>query len=84
MLVSDHVHHRIIAARHTTACVFIRQTLARRRSGQGRTVVLANCAVHRARVAPIIITTDSGFNDVSTIRGEPPNIIWLRIGNSTT
>lgn len=31
-----------------------------------------------------IVTKDSDFNDVSTLRGAPPQIIWLRIGNSTT
>jgi predicted nuclease of predicted toxin-antitoxin system len=31
-----------------------------------------------------IVTKDSDFNDVSTLRGAPPKIIWLRIGNSTT
>ncbi len=29
-----------------------------------------------------IVTKDSDFNDISTINGFPPHIIWLRIGNS--
>lgn len=31
-----------------------------------------------------IVTKDNDFNDLSTLRGAPPKIIWLRIGNSTT
>jgi predicted nuclease of predicted toxin-antitoxin system len=31
-----------------------------------------------------IVTKDSDFNDVATLRGAPPKIIWLRIGNCTT
>jgi predicted nuclease of predicted toxin-antitoxin system len=30
-----------------------------------------------------IVTKDSDFNDVAAIRGAPPKIIWIRIGNST-
>jgi len=32
----------------------------------------------------MIVTKDSDFNDVSILRGVPPKIIWLRIGNCTT
>lgn len=31
-----------------------------------------------------IVTKDSDFNDMSTLQGAPPKIIWLRIGNCTT
>jgi predicted nuclease of predicted toxin-antitoxin system len=31
-----------------------------------------------------IVTKDSDFNDVSALRGAPPKIVWLRIGNCTT
>lgn len=31
-----------------------------------------------------IITFDSDFIDISTLRGFPPKIIWLRIGNTST
>jgi len=32
----------------------------------------------------IIITKDSDFSDVSVLRGFPPKVIWLRLGNCTT
>jgi predicted nuclease of predicted toxin-antitoxin system len=32
----------------------------------------------------IIVTQDSDFNDISTIRGFPPYVIWLRTGNAKT
>lgn len=32
----------------------------------------------------IIVTKDSDFNDVSILRGFPPKVIWLRMGNCTT
>jgi len=32
----------------------------------------------------IIVTKDSDFNDVSVLRGFPPKVIWLRLGNCTT
>ena len=31
-----------------------------------------------------IVTKDSDFNDLSALRGAPPKIIWVRIGNCTT
>jgi predicted nuclease of predicted toxin-antitoxin system len=31
-----------------------------------------------------IVTKDADFNDMSTLRGAPPKIIWIRIGNCTT
>lgn len=32
----------------------------------------------------IIVTKDSDFGDVSVLRGFPPKVIWLRLGNCTT
>lgn len=29
----------------------------------------------------IIVTQDADFNDLSVIRGYPPYIVWLRVGN---
>ncbi|EFO79776.1 hypothetical protein OSCT_2374 [Oscillochloris trichoides DG-6] len=31
-----------------------------------------------------IVTKDLDFNDLSALRGAPPKIIWIRIGNCTT
>ena len=31
-----------------------------------------------------LVTKDSDFNDLTTLRGFPPKVIWLRIGNCTT
>jgi predicted nuclease of predicted toxin-antitoxin system len=31
-----------------------------------------------------IVTKDADFNDIATLRGAPPRIIWLQIGNCTT
>ena len=31
-----------------------------------------------------IVTFDFDFIDLSTLKGSPPKIIWLRLGNSTT
>lgn len=31
-----------------------------------------------------IVTFDSDFIDISTLKGFPPKIIWLRTGNNTT
>lgn len=31
-----------------------------------------------------IVTKDSDFNDLVLIRGFPPKVIWLRLGNCTT
>jgi predicted nuclease of predicted toxin-antitoxin system len=31
-----------------------------------------------------IVTKDSDFNDMSVLRGVPPKVIWLRLGNCTT
>jgi len=31
-----------------------------------------------------IVTFDSDFYDLSVIKGVPPKVIWLRIGNSST
>jgi len=32
----------------------------------------------------IIVTKDTDFNDISVMRGFPPKVIWLRLGNCTT
>ena len=32
----------------------------------------------------IIVTKDSDFSDVSVLRGFPPKVIWLRLGNCIT
>jgi predicted nuclease of predicted toxin-antitoxin system len=32
----------------------------------------------------IIVTKDSDFSDVSVLRGFPPKVVWLRLGNCTT
>jgi predicted nuclease of predicted toxin-antitoxin system len=31
-----------------------------------------------------LVTKDSDFSDLSALRGFPPRVIWLRIGNCTT
>lgn len=31
-----------------------------------------------------IVTFDSDFYDISLLKGYPPKIIWLRVGNATT
>src|SRR6266481_4563558 len=31
-----------------------------------------------------LVTKDSDFSDLSALRGFPPKVIWLRIGNCTT
>jgi predicted nuclease of predicted toxin-antitoxin system len=31
-----------------------------------------------------IVTKDADFNELSTLRGFPPKIIWIRVGNCTT
>jgi predicted nuclease of predicted toxin-antitoxin system len=32
----------------------------------------------------VIVTKDADFDDMSLLRGFPPKVIWLRIGNCTT
>ncbi len=32
----------------------------------------------------LIVTRDSDFSDTSAVRGFPPKVIWLRLGNCTT
>jgi predicted nuclease of predicted toxin-antitoxin system len=32
----------------------------------------------------IIVTKDADFGDLSLLRGSPPKILWLRLGNCTT
>ncbi|MEN9517798.1 MAG: hypothetical protein RLZZ381_386 [Cyanobacteriota bacterium] len=32
----------------------------------------------------IIVTKDSDFSELSLLRGFPPKVIWIRIGNSAT
>jgi predicted nuclease of predicted toxin-antitoxin system len=34
--------------------------------------------------ACVIVTKDADFNDRSLLRGFPPKVIWLRLGNCTT
>ncbi len=43
-------------------------------------MVWAYAAVHDMA----IVTKDSDFSDLSVLRGAPPKVIWLRIGNCTT
>jgi predicted nuclease of predicted toxin-antitoxin system len=31
-----------------------------------------------------IVTKDADFNDISSVKGFPPVIVWVRIGNCTT
>ncbi len=31
-----------------------------------------------------IVTKDSDFNDIAVLRGPPPKVVWLRVGNCTT
>jgi predicted nuclease of predicted toxin-antitoxin system len=31
-----------------------------------------------------IVTRDSDFGDLSVLRGFPPKVIWVRLGNCTT
>lgn len=31
-----------------------------------------------------IVTKDSDFSDLSVLRGWPPKVVWMRIGNCTT
>jgi predicted nuclease of predicted toxin-antitoxin system len=37
-----------------------------------------------AREGYTIVTKDSDFTDLSDLRGTPPKVIWIRIGNCTT
>ncbi len=32
----------------------------------------------------VIVTKDEDFNDLSVMRGIPPKVIWLQLGNCTT
>jgi len=32
----------------------------------------------------VIVTKDVDFSDVSVLRGFPPKVIWIRLGNCTT
>ena len=32
----------------------------------------------------VIVTKDADFSDISVLRGFPPKLIWLRLGNCTT
>ena len=31
-----------------------------------------------------IVTKDEDYNDLSVVRGSPPKVLWLRLGNCTT
>ena len=58
-------------------------------SQQVRTVGLENAADleiwEYARINGFtIVTFDADFYDISLIKGHPPKIVWLQIGNSTT
>jgi predicted nuclease of predicted toxin-antitoxin system len=39
---------------------------------------------HARQNGCIIVTKDSDFRDLSVLRGFPPMVIWLRIGNCST
>jgi predicted nuclease of predicted toxin-antitoxin system len=32
----------------------------------------------------LIVTKDSDFNDLAVLRGFPPKVVWLQLGNCTT
>jgi predicted nuclease of predicted toxin-antitoxin system len=32
----------------------------------------------------VLVTKDADFSDMSLVRGFPPKVVWLRIGNCTT
>ncbi|MBV9868878.1 MAG: DUF5615 family PIN-like protein [Abitibacteriaceae bacterium] len=32
----------------------------------------------------VIVTKDADFGELSTLRGFPPQVVWLRVGNCTT
>lgn len=32
----------------------------------------------------IIVTKDSDFNEIAILRGFPPKVVWIRLGNCTT
>lgn len=32
----------------------------------------------------VIVTKDDDFNDLSVVRGSPPKVVWLQLGNCTT
>jgi|SRR5680860_801548 len=32
----------------------------------------------------VIVTKDADLNDLSLLRGYPPKVVWLRLGNCTT
>ena len=32
----------------------------------------------------VLVTKDADFSDISVLRGFPPKLIWLRLGNCTT
>lgn len=36
------------------------------------------------REGAVIVTCDSDFNDLAALRGWPPKVVWLRLGNVTT
>ena len=39
---------------------------------------------HAPATGSMIVTKDADFSDVSVLRGSPPKVIWLRLGNCTT
>jgi predicted nuclease of predicted toxin-antitoxin system len=32
----------------------------------------------------VIVTKDADFSDMGVVRGSPPKVLWLRLGNCTT
>ena len=32
----------------------------------------------------LLVTKDADFSDIATLRGFPPKVVWLRLGNCTT
>ena len=39
---------------------------------------------HAKRNAFAIVTKDEEYNNLSVIRGSPPKVLWLQLGNCTT
>jgi len=39
---------------------------------------------HAQKEGFVIVTLDSDFADIASLRGSPPKIVWLRCGNQTS
>jgi predicted nuclease of predicted toxin-antitoxin system len=39
---------------------------------------------HAAREAYLLVTKDEDFHRLSVLRGPPPKVIWVRLGNCAT